>query len=169
MFKVTRAAVITILRWGDQEFSQILQISSIEVNCKVTFKEIANQDYNFTANGQVKNRWNVDSVLLRQRLYIEGSSQPLVISWDFILHQSPNHHRFWRRECLNSKLTWPTSTLFDFSSWRNKLAWGSSHHLQCVSIIGGPLSIPMGWLLAEQVVSELGTFKLNYQGCASHH
>jgi hypothetical protein len=78
------AAVIVTLLWGDQFKSHNFQISSIEVNCDVKFKQPANHDQSLIANWHSKKIWNEVSTCLLQKLHMEGMTQPLVIKFSFV-------------------------------------------------------------------------------------
>lgn len=60
----TRQAVITTLHWWLHP-SHKCQITSIEVNWKVLFKILANQDQILNAKEHSNNKWKEDSELLR--------------------------------------------------------------------------------------------------------
>jgi hypothetical protein len=56
LIKFTMAAVMTILHLGDQFISQIVHISSMELNCKTKLRQFANQDHSLTTKSHSKKR-----------------------------------------------------------------------------------------------------------------
>jgi hypothetical protein len=66
------AAVMVNLHWGDQFISVIFQMSSIELNWRVKFKQEASQDQSWMAKSHWKKIWKEDSAFLQQKLHMEG-------------------------------------------------------------------------------------------------
>jgi hypothetical protein len=84
LIKLMIAAINVTLLWGAQFKSQSFHISSKEVNCKVIFKQPANQDHNLIANLQSKKRWKDDSSCQLHKLHIDGTKQPLYFKFSSV-------------------------------------------------------------------------------------
>jgi len=110
--KLTKATVMTVLHCGDQAFSQMFQMSSIVLNCRMTFKDITNQDHNFTTKGQVKNSKDcalkeVDLLFLlayhQLKLYLALiSKQSLILKGEYL--ESKLSLATWNLQCCEQHI-----------------------------------------------------------------